>query len=519
MRRGKLRKAAYSAADIGTVTPLTNNGELTSIPAAYKANPLRSLGEIEAINETLSQANAGGIVTLPSGIGFCLYIKQAALEVLDRLPDHYGHGYYEDVDYCLRLRDAGFRNVCATDVYIGHKGSASFKSSKRAFVVRNLRILSSRFPDHSAESAAFMKADPLAAARALLVSTHPEKSEELSCSLAPFDLKAERTALLRGKQKTVFHLDLEPSCPARLCLRSSDDDKWVIHFACDPDGFAKLGAYLQKANIKHIELSASAQCTKEFVDFVLEQPVETTLLFDGAPIKASPPYRQPCLSPSEGRPCAGCSEDFSKRMRAATTQDFFLCDVDEIDRYEDSRYQPHGGCRGAKILHRGHAGVSICGYGDRNALRNRHAKCVGHSQLRVSVRNGTALADLDPISRLHAVGSAHCGNWRRIGRFAAYVRRQCLRHRLRIAGRLSRFLRNYQIGALLFPQRWAGFTVADRLSENLGCPQAYFDWSFGAMSRRDRDLAIDPRVCDDAASRQIASWVHALFLQHADDGA
>jgi hypothetical protein len=74
-------------------------------------------------------------------------------------------------------------------------------------------------------------------------------------------------------------------------------------------------------------------------------------------------------------------------------------------------------------------------------------------------------------------------------------------------------LRNYQIGALFFPQRWAGFTVADRLSEDLACPQAYFDWSFGAMSRRDQDLAIDPRVCDDAASRQIASWVHLLFRQ------
>ncbi len=509
----RLRKAAYSADDIATVTPLTNNGELTSIPAAFKANPLRSLGEIEAINETLSQAT-GGTITLPTGIGFCLYIKRAALDVSNRLPDHYGRGYYEDVDFCLRLRDAGFRNVCAPDVYVGHKGSASFKISKRALVVRNLRVLSSRFPDHSAESAAFMKADPLAATRALLACVHPEKADEAIVLFgAGSGLKTERTAWLNAQGKAVLHLDLQQAATSGLCLRSSDDDGWKIHFACNPDGFADLNAYLLRSDIKQIELDASAPCTKELADFILEGPMEATLLFDGAPIKAPPVYRHPCQSPGEGRPCAGCSDDFSKRMRAATAQESFFAmsmrstgmrtvatnrmaaAVAQKFRIEATPEFRSDGSRMTTDSVRDVRNVlGILNFKSAFETERLLLTLVQHiAHMRLDIRVvviGSALDDL----RLMSAGNAF------------------------VTGFVSRneyldVLRNYQISALFFPQRWAGFMVADRLSEDLACPQAYFDWSFGAMSRRDQDLAIDPRVCDDAASRQIASWVHLLFRQ------
>ncbi|WP_020174608.1 glycosyltransferase family 2 protein [Methyloferula stellata] len=510
----RLHKAAYSAGDIATVTPLTNNGELTSVPAAFKANPLKSLDEIEAINATLAKANAGAIITLPTGIGFCLYIKHAALAVSNRLPDYYGRGYYEDVDFCLRLRDAGFRNVCAADVYVGHKGSASFKISKRALVVRNLRVLSARFPDHSAESAAFMKADPLAETRALLASAHPEKVDEAIVLFgAGSSLKTERTAWLNAQGKTVFHLDLQQAGPCGLCLRSSDDDGWVIDFACDPDGFSNLTAYLLRSNIKQIELDASAPCTKEFVDFILEQPMEATLLFDGAPIKASPAYHHPCQSPGEGRPCAGCSDDFSKRMRAATAQESFIAmsmrstgmrtvvtnrmaaAVAQKFRIEATpEFRSDGSGMTTESARDVQNVLGILNF--KSAFETERLlltliQYIAHMRLDIRVVViGNALDDL----RLMSAGNAFV---------TGFVPRDDYLD----------VLRNYQIDALFFPHRWAGFTVADRLSEDLACPQAYFDWSFGAMSRRDHDLAIDPRVCDDAASRQIATWVHSLFRQ------
>jgi GT2 family glycosyltransferase len=160
-----LAAAAHSCADIGTVTPLSNNGEFTSFPIPFRPNPLVSPEEVERINAIAAKVNAGKIIDIPSGIGFCLYVTRACLDQAGPLSEHFERGYLEDVDLCLRAREFGLRNVCAPSVYVGHAGSKSFGTEKRSLVVRNLRVLELRFPYHRAECMAFMEADPLHPAR------------------------------------------------------------------------------------------------------------------------------------------------------------------------------------------------------------------------------------------------------------------------------------------------------------------------------------------------------------------
>ncbi|MCK1368327.1 glycosyltransferase [Bradyrhizobium sp. 62] len=157
----RLRKAAHSSPDIGTVTPLSNNGEATSLPLPFAPNPLLSPEDIGRLDKIAARVNADQVVDMPDGIGFCLYITRACLDAVGGLSDHYHRGYLEDVDLCLRARQHGFRNVCASSVYMGHSGSASFKTEKRALVVLNLARLRLRFPDYRNESATFKALDPL----------------------------------------------------------------------------------------------------------------------------------------------------------------------------------------------------------------------------------------------------------------------------------------------------------------------------------------------------------------------
>jgi len=42
------------------------------------------------------------------------------------LDEEYGLGFYEDDDYCIRMKKAGYRLVCLEDVFVYHRGSASF---------------------------------------------------------------------------------------------------------------------------------------------------------------------------------------------------------------------------------------------------------------------------------------------------------------------------------------------------------------------------------------------------------
>ena len=164
----RLAEAAQSSSDIGTVTPLSNNGEYTSFPVANRANPLASPDEVKTIDTIAARVNADHIIDIPNGIGFCLYITRSCLDAVGILSEDYDRGYLEDVDFCLRARACGFRNVCLPSVYIGHAGAKSFGQNKRALVVRNLNVLDHRFPSYRAESAAFVSADPLRPARAAI---------------------------------------------------------------------------------------------------------------------------------------------------------------------------------------------------------------------------------------------------------------------------------------------------------------------------------------------------------------
>jgi GT2 family glycosyltransferase len=164
----RLAAAAHSAPDIGTVTPLSNNGDIFSFPTANDFNPMQSYESIMEIDRVTSIANASEVIDVPSGIGFCLYITRDCLAAIGGLSENFERGYLEDVDLCLRARASGFRSVCAPSVYVGHHGSKSFRQEKRSLVLRNLGILDRRFPGYRRECRAFEVADPLRPARAKL---------------------------------------------------------------------------------------------------------------------------------------------------------------------------------------------------------------------------------------------------------------------------------------------------------------------------------------------------------------
>jgi GT2 family glycosyltransferase len=177
----RLRRAAYAEADIGTVTPLSNNGEYTSFPVPFRENRMPTTLELVEFDRAAEQANRGRLIDLPNGIGFCMYITEGCLDAVGGFSNRFGRGYFEDVEFCLRAAEAGFRNVCAPDIFVGHHGSKSFKDEKRELVVRNLKKLEHLWPRYRIQSASFVAADPLQEFRAAI-------ERKLLKSYGPVDL-------------------------------------------------------------------------------------------------------------------------------------------------------------------------------------------------------------------------------------------------------------------------------------------------------------------------------------------
>jgi GT2 family glycosyltransferase len=151
----RLRAAAYSAARIATVTPLSNSGSIASYPHAKGA---RVAPEYAAGMHALAgSTHAGATAEIPVGVGFCLYIRRESLKAVGELDAAvFGKGYGEEVDFCLRAKRKGWSHRLAADVFVYHAGGASFGGQRSALLDRSQRLLNLRYPGYDRFIASFL---------------------------------------------------------------------------------------------------------------------------------------------------------------------------------------------------------------------------------------------------------------------------------------------------------------------------------------------------------------------------
>lgn len=104
---------------IGPVTGWASNE--ARIPAEYQ-----SLEEIEAFAAQYSREHRGGLQEVKTLDMFCTAVRREVVERVGSLDEGFGVGMFEDDDYALRLRQAGYRLAIAEDVFVHHWGWASF---------------------------------------------------------------------------------------------------------------------------------------------------------------------------------------------------------------------------------------------------------------------------------------------------------------------------------------------------------------------------------------------------------
>jgi GT2 family glycosyltransferase/glycosyltransferase involved in cell wall biosynthesis len=162
----RLRAVTYAAADIGTVTPLSNDAGIVNYPALAGGNPVPDRAATERFAALAHRANAGRWIEIPTAVGFCMYIRRACLEAVGRFrEDPFAQGYGEENDFCMRARRLGWRHVAAAGVFVAHVGAQSFGAARAHLMARNLAVLNRMYPGYDALIAAHNAADPLAGAR------------------------------------------------------------------------------------------------------------------------------------------------------------------------------------------------------------------------------------------------------------------------------------------------------------------------------------------------------------------
>jgi len=167
----KLHSAAYSKDNVATVTPLSNAAGAFSIPYNNQNNTLPEGIDINRFAELVEKYSLKIRPMVPTGNGFCLYIKKKAFERVGYFDDMYFPlGYGEENDFCMRCTYSGMVHLIEDSTFVYHKRSASFKERREAIFSESWQKLLKRHPSYNAAIEKWLANDPLDAFRTRLIT-------------------------------------------------------------------------------------------------------------------------------------------------------------------------------------------------------------------------------------------------------------------------------------------------------------------------------------------------------------
>jgi len=202
------RLTAHARGDpaVATATPFSSNATICSYPRTLVANALPAAETTATMDAAFASANAGRSASIPTAVGFCMYIARRCLDDVGAFDEaRYGTGYGEEVDFCMRAARAGWRNVIAGDVFVRHVGEVSFAGAGAERRLKAQATVDALYPEFQVELRRFLATDPVRPLRRradierlrrsplrrrLVIAAAPSQergdgAETLSLSLAP----------------------------------------------------------------------------------------------------------------------------------------------------------------------------------------------------------------------------------------------------------------------------------------------------------------------------------------------
>ncbi|HET8997228.1 MAG TPA: glycosyltransferase, partial [Acetobacteraceae bacterium] len=156
----RLAAQAYAAPRIASVSPLSNNATICSYPGSEGSGTLPLGMTLAQVDAACRSVNAGRRVLLPTTVGFCMYIRRAALDHVGLFDEEtFGQGYGEENDFCLRAAAQGWSHVLACDTFVYHQGSVSFGANAAVLAERGIEVLCRRYPGYRGLIANHVKQD------------------------------------------------------------------------------------------------------------------------------------------------------------------------------------------------------------------------------------------------------------------------------------------------------------------------------------------------------------------------
>jgi GT2 family glycosyltransferase/glycosyltransferase involved in cell wall biosynthesis len=160
------KRALATDHKIATVTAMSDRAGAFSAPNIGNDNDLPRGIKEEEYAVAFRRRAVGYYPTVPTGNGFCMYIRRSCINEIGSLDaEAFPRGYGEENDFCMRARAAGWRNVIDDRTYVFHDRSKSFGGEKDQLIKAGRAVIDSRYPDYSKAIQVFSQSPLISMAR------------------------------------------------------------------------------------------------------------------------------------------------------------------------------------------------------------------------------------------------------------------------------------------------------------------------------------------------------------------
>ena len=145
-----LHRAAYSRPNVATVTAMSDRAGAFSAPNIGNENVLPSGVDEVDFATAFRRRSLRLYPEVPTGNGFCMYIRRAGIDALGALDEKaFPRGYGEENDYCMRALRAGWVNLIDDATYVFHERTKSFdETTKAKNIAAGRKVVDQRYPEY-----------------------------------------------------------------------------------------------------------------------------------------------------------------------------------------------------------------------------------------------------------------------------------------------------------------------------------------------------------------------------------
>lgn len=202
----RLFKPIFENPRIAAAGPWSNAADKQSVYFRHEERPLPI--PLETADRQAALFAPTPVTAVPTLVSFCMAASRRAAQENGPLDTAYGKGYYDETDWLFRAKQKGYEFCLVPDVFVYHKGTASFPSKqKKALMERNGKLFEKRFPG-AKKAMRRAQYDPAFMALHFLMLAKCLRAQYPALAPRPYAGTAEETAFFWRKENGGYLYEL-----------------------------------------------------------------------------------------------------------------------------------------------------------------------------------------------------------------------------------------------------------------------------------------------------------------------